>query len=279
MKTFGLLGVAILIGGEALLLAGVPFVTTWFTPIMWTGYIIAADAVIAHRIGTSYLTHRRRQFALMAVLSVLSWLIFEVYNLRLQNWIYKGLPESALERNAGFFWSFATITPALFITADLLGAFGLPRPRAGQAVSPNPTWLSISFVAGLACVAIPPLLPLQTARFTFIFVWIGFILLLEPINFRNGAPSLYREWLEGRGHRVGQFLLAGFICGLLWEAWNYQALLRDGTIWIYTIPDELRIFNLHYGAMPLLGMLGFPPFALECFAIYHFLRRALMADR
>ena len=27
--------------------------------------------------------------------------------------------------------------------------------------------------------------------------------------------------------------------------------------------------------MPLLGYLGFPPFALECYAMYHWLRGAL----
>jgi hypothetical protein len=26
--------------------------------------------------------------------------------------------------------------------------------------------------------------------------------------------------------------------------------------------------------MPILGFFGFPPFALECFALYHFLRAA-----
>jgi hypothetical protein len=31
--------------------------------------------------------------------------------------------------------------------------------------------------------------------------------------------------------------------------------------------------------MPLLGMLGFPPFALELFAMYHFLRKILDGDR
>jgi hypothetical protein len=30
--------------------------------------------------------------------------------------------------------------------------------------------------------------------------------------------------------------------------------------------------------MPVLGYLGFPPFALECYALYHALRGALVTD-
>ncbi len=286
MRRHGWIGIAILLGGEALLLAGSPVVATWFTPIMWTGYIVAADAVIARRSGSSYLTARRREFALMAVLSVLSWLIFEVYNFRLQNWIYAGVPANPVLRDTGYFWSFATITPALLTTGDLLGAFALPpgRPpkvpdRGRPTLSPHPTALALSIVVGLAFLGIPPLLPPPVARYTFAFVWIGFILLLEPLNLRGGAPSLYRAWLGGRRERVWRTLLAGLICGLLWEAWNYQALLHDGGIWIYTVPQALRVFGWRYGQMPVLGLLGFPPFAMESFAIYYFLRHALFPER
>ncbi len=275
MSKHGWIGVAILVGGEAALWAGVDLAATFFTPIMWTGYIVLADALIAKRVGLSYLTRRRREFLLMAVLSVLSWLMFEAYNLRLQNWAYRGLPDNPLARNFGFFWSFATITPSLIITADLLAALGWPPLREHSLRRANSLQLSLSFVAGIAFAFIPPLLPPEAARFTFGFVWLGFVLLLEPLNYRAGAPSLYREWLEGRPQRVWQFLAAGLICGLLWELWNLQTLPRGGGGWIYTIPDQLRIFGWHYGQMPLLGLLGFPPFAMESFAIYHFLRRAL----
>src|SRR5574341_1174641 len=131
MKSHGWLGLTILVGAEILLYAGVQFVATWFTPIMWSGYIIFADALIAHRTGQSWLTTRRREFGFLAVLSVLSWLIFEVYNFKLKNWVYVGVPEQMWVRDIGFFWSFATITPAIFQTAGLLEAFchhPLPLP-------------------------------------------------------------------------------------------------------------------------------------------------------
>ena len=38
------------------------------------------------------------------------------------------------------------------------------------------------------------------------------------------------------------------------------------------------VFSLHYGKMPVAGLLGFPPFALESFALYYFLRWALRLE-
>jgi hypothetical protein len=60
-------------------------------------------------------------------------------------------------------------------------------------------------------------------------------------------------------------LAAGLICGLWWEAWNYFAITK----WVYTLPvlNFWKVFE-----MPLLGFLGFPPFALECAVMYNFLK-------
>jgi hypothetical protein len=70
----------------------------------------------------------------------------------------------------------------------------------------------------------------------------------------------------GRRRLAGLALLAsGALCGVLWEFWNYWALTR----WTYSVPyvSHLKVFE-----MPALGYLGFPPFALECYAMYHWLR-------
>jgi len=52
-----------------------------------------------------------------------------------------------------------------------------------------------------------------------------------------------------------------------------------GAYWVYLFPDELRRFGLTYGQMPVLGLLGFPPFALELFAFYTIVRELLGGDR
>ena len=63
-------------------------------------------------------------------------------------------------------------------------------------------------------------------------------------------------------------LASGFVCGFLWEFWNYWALSK----WTYTVPyfGNIKIFE-----MPVLGFLGFPPFAVECWAIYILVRSLL----
>jgi hypothetical protein len=295
MKLHGWLGLVIMVASEALLYLGVPrlsldkypssIVATFFTPIMWTGYILLVDGWVASRMGASWLTSRRREFGFLALLSVLSWLLFEVYNLKLANWTYVGMPPQAWARDLGFFWSFATITPAMFETADALAVLRRPRqlwPEVAQPTAPALERKSLAAwtVVGLALVTLPPSLPDWLAPYTFALIWIGFIPLLEPVLLRTSQPSLLRLWRTGHRGVVGRWLLAGLICGLIWELWNVQALARGGAGWLYTMPVPIHnlIFGLHYGKMPVAGLLGFPPFALESFALYYFLRWALRID-
>ena len=210
----------------------------------------------------------------MAWLSVGCWLVFEVYNMHLWNWYYVGVPENPWARNLAYLWSFATISPGIFETADVLDGLGLFRTARARPREMSTLWLSVSFLLGIAFMTIPPLLPIQAARYTFALVWVGFILLLEPLNRALGAPSVYRALEEGNPRPLYILLAAGGICGLLWEFWNFWAAAG----WRYTIPWPLD-FGVYYFRMPILGMLGFPPFALECYAMYHFLRRMLGGDR
>ena len=56
------------------------------------------------------------------------------------------------------------------------------------------------------------------------------------------------------------------MCGVLWEFWNYWALAKWRYVGVPVFPS-VRLFE-----MPLAGYLGFPPFALEVFALYHLVR-------
>jgi hypothetical protein len=277
----GFLGLLIMLAAEILLLSGNRFVAIWMTPIMWTGYILALDAIVHHFRGKSLITSRLRELPLMILLSVGIWLIFEVYNFHLINWRYDGLPSNMLVRDVGFFWSFATIMPAVFETTDLFEMIFRRKPRAPS--SPAPKYPSIglewiSILAGFTMIVMPIVLPRPIASYFFALVWIGFIPLLEPINRRIGARSLLAAGPEGfiRGLAL---LAAGLLCGFLWETWNYQAYLANGAYWVYLIPEALRLFGWHYGMMPLTGLLGFPPFAMELSAFYGFFRKILGGDR
>jgi hypothetical protein len=270
-------GAAILAAVELGVRLRQPLAATWLTPAAWTGYILFVDGLVARASGRSWLTNRRREFPFLVLASVGIWLLFEAYNLHLRNWFYTGLPESPWLRDLGYGWSFATILPGVFETTDLV-ALMMGRPMEWNArgeVMSAPLRRAIWVLGGLALVLIPLALPSDVARYLFGAVWLGFFFLIDPINEQLGAPSLASSWRFGRRSPIVSLLLAGGLCGFLWETWNFQAFGAGGAHWVYAVPDELRVFGLHFGKMPLLGLLGFPPFALELFALYNALKSVL----
>src|SRR5207237_8483284 len=99
--------------------------TAWATPACWWGYILAVDAWIYLREGTSMLTARRELFALQCILSVAFWCVFEAYNRLMPGWQYVNLVEDLPMRFLGYVIAFATIMPGLFLTCSLLPSFGV----------------------------------------------------------------------------------------------------------------------------------------------------------
>jgi hypothetical protein len=266
MAWYGWVGLVALLVNEALLPWQLDPLARWFTPITWTAYILLADALVLRLRGASLLHDRPREAFFMATASIPLWLVFEAYNWRLQNWAYFGLPEPLWLRGLGYAWAFATITPGLWQTAALLEAAGVFAAARGRRWTPPPRLLRAAVAAGLGFLVVPPLLPAPVRPWTFGFVWLGFALLLDPLNYRAGRPSFVGAWARGDRGVVYRWLLAGFVCGLLWEFWNYWALARWEYVGVPVFP-EWRLFE-----MPLAGYLGFPPFALEAFAMYHFIR-------
>jgi len=270
---YGWVGLGIVVAAEILLFAGQPFVARWFTPIVWTGYILFADALALRLRGESLIHDRPREMVMLVWISIGCWLLFEAYNLRLRNWYYVNVPENAVARNLAYGWSFATIMPGMFETADVLEGLGLLGRVRVEGAPLSPTLLAASVVVGFAFVTLPPLLPFKIAHYTFGFVWIGFILLLEPINMRLGVDSPLAHWAGGKPGHALRLLASGFIAGLLWEFWNFWASAG----WRYVLPWPLD-FGPHYFRMPVLGLLGFPPFAWESWAMFQFLKGALRGD-
>jgi hypothetical protein len=269
MAWHGWLGALVLLVNQALLPWQVDFLARWFTPIMWTGYILLADAWVLRREGRSLLHDRPREALFMATVSIPLWLIFEGYNVRLRNWAYFGVPEDPLVAGVAYAWAFLTIWPALFETAALLGAGPLPTPDPPHAPVPRAPGLRLAMAVGLVFLIVPPLLPAPVRPWTFGFVWLGFVLWLDPLNAGAGRPSFLAAWRAGDRAFVRRWLLAGLVCGLLWEFWNYWALARWRYVGVPVFPS-VKLFE-----MPLAGYLGFPPFALEAFAMYHLVRPLL----
>ena len=274
MRGHGWIGLGIILAAEAALAAGQPLVARWFTPIVWTGYVLLADAVAARLTGRSYVTTHRVDGVLVALASILCWWLFEWYNApRFWRggadaaglwWQYHGLEPNPWLRRLGYDWAFATIFPALFLTAAVLRASVVRGVRV-RPWRPSPSAQRVMIALGAAMVVLPLVV---VSSWLVPFVWTGFALLLEPLNLRAGRPSWLADLGRGDASRLLALLGAGAVCGVLWEFWNYWAATR----WTYTVPylGHVKVFE-----MPVLGYLGYPPFALECYAMYHWLRGRL----
>lgn len=243
------------------------FVLRWFYPIIWWSYLFIIDGVIYRLKGNSLIVNRTKSFLLILPWSVVIWLVFELFNIRLENWLYQNLTPVTWQRWLGYFISFATVLPAIFETDELLEALGilcLKESKGKESTLADRKYFKL--IIGLGIIFI--MLPLFFPQYFFPLVWVAFIFLLEPINHRLSAPDVRRGkaslFLQGEYQRIIRMALAGLICGFLWEAWNYKAQAS----WKYILPyfNSWKIFE-----MPLPGYLGFLPFALECYLMYKFI--------
>src|SRR6267143_3024208 len=125
----GYVGIAVIVLAEGLLFGGNQLVGHWFTPIVWTGYILFVDALVYKFTGRSLLMTDRLEFLMIAVFSIGVWWLFEFYNaprfwrsdLELW-WHYNNLEQNPFLRRVGYDWAFATIFPLLFLTAEVFAA-------------------------------------------------------------------------------------------------------------------------------------------------------------
>jgi hypothetical protein len=268
---YGFFGLAIMIIAEVLLFRQVGIVTIYFTPIVWTGYILLVDALNYRIRGQSLIRTRKPEFLLLLPMSVFCWAIFELYNLHMKNWEYVGLPQDFLMRSLGYVWSFATIFPAILETAELLQpVFSRCRMRPRKISYPL---LGFLMAVGFLCLTVPLILPASVSAYLMALVWVGFAFLLEPINYYLGGRSLFAHFEQGELKQFFGLMAAGVMCGFLWEFWNYWAVAR----WVYTLPFPWagpKIFE-----MPLMGFLGFIPFAVECHSMSNYLFAILRRNR
>ena len=256
----GILGLVILLISHVLLLVEIELIASWFYYWAWWSYILIIDSLIYTIKKNSLIMNRKGEFFLILLWSIVIWTFFEAVNLILQNWYYSTVVPSLVIRWLCYGVAYATVLPALFETTELLESVGLFKNSTVRPIT-----VTTAVQAGLVSLGIVFMLGvLFYPRYCFPLVWGSIIFLFEPINYRWSATSLLKDWERGTARKFYLLLTAGLICGVLWEFWNFWA----ATKWIYTVPffEELKIFE-----MPLLGFLGFPPFAVECYVVYNFI--------
>lgn len=262
-KTFplhGIFGIFLLIFSEILHFKKIDPFYSWFYCFAWWSYILTIDAIIYRLKGNSLILSRTKEFLLMVPWSIFIWLIFEAANLSLENWYYIYLPNSTVERWLGYAVAYGTVLPGIFETTELLETTVLFRKSQMKKTVISQEGHRVFILLGVLCLVSSVLIP----KYCFPLLWVGFIFLLEPFNYRFGGRSLLKNLEEGDPQKIYLLLTSGLICGLLWEFWNFWALSK----WIYTVPffEEMKGFEI-----PVLGFLGFPPFAVQAYAMYNFI--------
>lgn len=227
---------------------------------LWLGYVLAVDGLALKRNGSSLLSRSPRTFVALFVVSMPLWWLFELFNLRLGNWEYLGREHfTDLEYFLLSSLSFSTVVPAVFGTAELVrGTRWIERFASGPRIQPTPRLLRTCFLVGLAMLAAMLIWP----RTCYPFLWMSGVFMLEPICVRLGRRSLLFDLERGDWRPWFSLWVGALVCGFFWELWNMYSYPK----WIYHIPGVgfWKVFE-----MPLLGYLGYLPFAHELYQLAH----------
>jgi hypothetical protein len=234
--------------------------THWGFFPLWLGYCLTIDGRVYWRTGTSLLTRSLRHYIGLFLISAPVWWIFELLNVRTQNWTYVGI--EIFTRFEYAFWttlSFTTVIPAVFGSAELFASFNfLTDLKGGPVISRNKRTTLIFFGLGWLML----IMMLVWPKIFFPFIWLSLYFILEPMNIWLGNRSL-ADWTQhGDWRPVLSLWLGVLLTAFFWEMWNYYSYPK----WIYHVPwgGWLHVFE-----MPLLGYGGYLPFALELYALYH----------
>ncbi len=263
-KKYGVIGIILIILVEINFFLKIQPFANWYFPIIWFSYILVIDALVYQIRKKSLINDHIYYFIGLFFISAFFWYIFEFFNIFTQNWQYIGTEWFSNEnvKRIFTFLSFSTVLPALFETTSLIKSIHLfDKVKLKIKYKITKTFLYTMILLGLIFFFLPFFLP----KFTFPLVWLSFFLILDPINYINNQPSIIGH-IKNRKLAVPlSLLLAGIILGFLWEFWNYWAISK----WIYDIPfvGFFKIFE-----MPILGYLGYFPFAFELYAMYWFVR-------
>ena len=228
---------------------------------LWLGFILAVDGLVLRRTGTSLIVRSPKIIAMMFILAVPYWWMFEAINQVIQNWVYIGSnPETNLFSLIQTSLAFSVVIPAVFEVSELVGSFNfINRFARMPALVLNRQQVAIIGILGVLSLAAL----LTWPKYLFPITWLSLFFIFDPINYLTGRPSITANVRHGDWRLVVAFALGALICGFFWEMWNYQATIS----WQYNIGffDFARIFH-----MPLLGYGGYLPFGLETYAMFHF---------
>jgi len=263
-KWYGVFGILLIILVEINFFLKIEPFASFYFPLIWLGYILVVDAIIYKLKRNSLAMNRRWQFIGLFFLSAVFWWIFEFINLRTGNWWYKGtLTFEFLSLPVRRTIYFVFVLPAIFETTELVRSIHLfDKIKLHKKYRITKRFLHVMFGIGIVCFVLPLIWP----YLFFPLVWLAFFFLLDPINYLHKQPSVIQHLKDRKLVIPLSLLAAGVICGFFWEFWNYWAVTK----WYYELPWFVSWFKVF--EMPILGYLGYFPFAFELYAMYWFVR-------
>jgi hypothetical protein len=221
----------------------------------WWSYIIILDTLLSFQYKRFLVLNR--YLPLLIIVSSGYWCLFELINIRLQNWFYINLPSETSYRYAGYLLGFGTVLPAIYLTQKAINAIIGGIYAGSIRIQARPVWaLAIGGISLVLAIAAP--------RYFFPLAWVFAVLLCDGINYLCGYSSFMHDLQEGHLENLVSAILSGLLCGFLWESWNYWSLSK----WVYSVPffENIKLFE-----MPVAGYAGFLIFSIGTIAFIHLL--------
>ena len=234
--------------------------THWGFFPLWLGYCLTVDGLVFYQKGSSFFTRNKSAYFLLFLISAPTWWLFEFFNYFTQNWHYSGREFfSDIEYAILATLSFSTVIPAVFGTAELVStAKWNSALNPGKKLIPSRRNLRIFLLSGIVML----ILIFSFPRTFYMLIWASVLFIVEPLNVRLKNRTLFSFTAKGDWRLIVALAIGCLICGFFWEMWNYYSYPK----WIYDVPG---VNFLHVFEMPLLGYIGYIPFALELYAVYN----------
>ena len=242
----------------------------WFRPCqvllsyfpIWIGYIVTMNAVCVWRSGRCPMTDHPVAYALTFPVSSLFWWFFEYLNRFVWNWYYLGVSDlSSFLYVVYATLCFASVLPAVYVTAEVLGTFTFFDDRNYEGMSWRPDVrspvsrivLALLSLSGLVGIVVWP-------QYTYLLLWISPLMVFVSVQILLKESCVLDRLRLGSWGLVFRFEIAALVCGLCWETWNYYAYAK----WVYAVP---WVHGWQIWEMPLIGFAGYLPFGVECAAV------------
>jgi len=231
-----------------------------FYSFVWWSYILIIDSIYALKKNKFLIL--KNSLIFLIVISAGFWCIFELINLRIQNWFYINLPRELGQRwFMGYLLSYGTVIPAIYVTKEIIHSL-IGKIKIKNTYVKNYTVYAITI--GFFMLFITLLVP----EYFFGLAWVSTGLIFDGYNYKVGNRSFAGDLEKGCIDNLLASMLGGAFCGFLWEFWNNWAVTK----WVYTVPffEDLKLFE-----MPVLGYTGFIVFGFETIAFLNFLEGIL----